>query len=125
MKSNFSLSPLTNEELQKKAPSIFSGQAYHKMSNRYATIPTIEVVDALRSAGFQPFQANQSMVRTADKTNFAKHSIRFRNTNLNIANTGDFFPEVSLINSFDGSSAFILNLAMMVVRCMNGLVVAD
>jgi hypothetical protein len=125
MNSNFNLRPLSNEEIQKVAPSVFSGQAYHKMSSRYATIPTIDVVDALRSAGFQPVKASQSMVRLEDKTNFAKHNIRFRSTNLNITDKGDFFPEVSLTNSFDGSSSYILNLAMMVVRCLNGLVVAD
>lgn len=125
MTSNFNLRPLNNEEIQKVAPSVFSGQAYHKMSDRYATIPTIDVIDAMRSAGFQPFQASQSMVRVADKFNFAKHAIRFRSTNLKVTETGDFFPEVSLINSFDGSSCYVLNLALMVVKCLNGLVVAD
>ena len=125
MTSNFNLRPLSDEEIQKVAPSVFSGQAYHKLSDRYSAIPTIGVVDALRSAGFQPVKARQSNVRIADKYNFAKHSIRFRSTNLDITTVGDFFPEVELTNSFDGSSSYILNLALLVVKCLNGLVVAD
>ena len=37
--------PLSNEMLRKKAPSIFATHPIDDVSNRYAFIPTISVVD--------------------------------------------------------------------------------
>jgi len=64
MQSN---TPLSNEQLLDKAPSIFAGQSFNKMSNRYAFVPTSVIVDGMRNAGFFPVFAQQSISRTADR----------------------------------------------------------
>lgn len=57
---------LTNEEIQRYAPSAFAGQPYHAMSDRYAFVPTSQVIDGMRSAGFEP----TSGVRTMENSTF-------------------------------------------------------
>ncbi|WP_253958218.1 DUF932 domain-containing protein, partial [Klebsiella pneumoniae] len=55
--------PLTNDELVKVVPSVFSEEKHNSRSDRYTYIPTITLLDKLREEGFQPFFACQSRVR--------------------------------------------------------------
>ncbi len=71
---------LSDAELMARAPSIFATQPYEKMSQRYTFIPTVAVIDRMRSEGFQPFQVMQSRTRIPGKQEFTKHLIRFRDT---------------------------------------------
>lgn len=59
--------PLTNDELVKVVPSVFSEEKHNSRSDRYTYIPTITLLDKLREEGFQPFFACQSRVRDEDK----------------------------------------------------------
>ena len=52
--------PLTNDELVKVVPSVFSEEKHNSRSDRYTYIPTITLLDKLREEGFQPFFACQS-----------------------------------------------------------------
>lgn len=117
--------PLSNEEIQRLAPSAFAGQPYHEMSDKYAFIPTATIIDKMRQEGFMPVMASQSTVKLADKRNFTKHMIRFRNVNSNLSKVGDSDLEQILINAHDGSSRYILMCGVFVLVCGNGLVVSD
>jgi len=44
--------PLTNDELAKYVPSIFTGDKHESRSERYTYIPTITLLDKLREEGF-------------------------------------------------------------------------
>jgi hypothetical protein len=116
---------LSNEEIQALAPSAFAGQPYQAMSDRYAFVPTSQVIDGMRSAGFNPVLASQSSSRIADKKNFTKHMIRFRANNSQLTNVGDSDLETVLINSHDGTSRYVLMLGVFRLVCSNGLIVAD
>ena len=48
------------------------------MSQRYTYIPTIEVINGMREAGFLPFRATQSGTRDTSRSEHTKHMIRFR-----------------------------------------------
>ncbi|WP_262390672.1 DUF945 domain-containing protein, partial [Klebsiella pneumoniae] len=65
--------PLTNDELVKVVPSVFSEEKHNSRSDRYTYIPTITLLDKLREEGFQPFFACQSRVRDEDKRGHTKH----------------------------------------------------
>jgi hypothetical protein len=116
--------PLTNEQVQRYAPSAFAGQAYERQSSRYAFVPTSLVIDGMRSAGFFPVKASQSRTRIAGKENFTKHMIRFRDQNATVTKLGDSVMELVLINSHDGTSAYDLSCGMFRLACLNGLMVA-
>ena len=117
--------PLTDEMIQRYAPSAFAGQAYEKQSDRYAFVPTSAVIDGMRNAGFFPVMACQSRTRVEGKQNFTKHMIRFRSSDSQAITVGDSLVETVLINSHDGTSAYDLSLGVFRLVCSNGMVVGD
>ena len=111
---------LTNDQLQRAVPSAFAECAHESRSDRYAYIPTIAVIEGLRSEGFIPVNAQQSKSRIEGKTEYTKHLIRFRREDqLDKAEAR----EVIVINSHDGSSAYKLSAGIFRLVCTNGLVV--
>ncbi|WP_239004263.1 DUF932 domain-containing protein, partial [Salmonella enterica] len=62
---------LTNDELMRCVPSVFSGEKHESRSDRYTYIPTITLLDNLRKEGFQPFFACQTRTRDAGKREHA------------------------------------------------------
>jgi hypothetical protein len=121
-KSVFNRGPLSEDELRQRAPSVFAVEAHASRSERYAYIPTIDVVRAMQREGFQPFAARQSRTRDASRSEFTKHMIRFRRPDMAVT-VGDVIPELVLVNSHDGTSSYQLTAGMFRVRCLNGLVV--
>ena len=117
--------PLTNEQIQKIAPSAFAGQAHGSRSDRYAFIPTVEIIDGLRDNGFVPVAVSQSLSRIAGKELFTKHQIRFRSVSESITVLGDTAVEAVLVNSHDGTSQYEISLGAFRLACLNGLMVAE
>ena len=119
--------PLTLDALRHFAPSAFATEAHESRSVRYTYIPTSEVIAGLMREGFQPFKATQSRSRIEGKYEFTKHMIRFRHPDsfAAIQRVGDSVPEVVLVNSHDGTSAYKLSAGLFRLVCSNGLMVAD
>jgi hypothetical protein len=96
------------------------------MSAKYTYVPTLSVIEAMIKAGFQPFSAVQSRTRIAGKGDFTKHMIRFRHQDVSQAlAVRDVIPEVVLINSHDGTSAYKLIAGLYRLVCSNGMMVSD
>ena len=114
---------LDNATLQRVAPSIFAAHPWERVSERYAFIPTIQVVDALRDEGFLPVKAMQSKTRIAGKGDFTKHMIRFRRQQDMEVEKGTELPEIVLVNSHDRSSSYQLSAGIFRLVCSNGMVV--
>lgn len=115
-------SPLSDDQIMRVAPSIFATEPHERMSDRYTEIPTINVLNALRSEGFMPFMVAQTKVRDPGRREFTKHMLRLRraeHVNVREAN------EVILINSHDGSSSYQMTAGVLRFVCMNGLVCGD
>ncbi len=119
--------PLTNEQIMRAAPSAFAVDKHESRSHRYAYIPTSEVIDGLRENGFVPMFAKQGRSRVPGKAEFTKHLIRFRHTGqaAGLRKVGDVFPEVILVNSHDGTSAYKIMAGLFRLVCLNGMVVSD
>ena len=133
---------MTNDQLMRVAPSIFAATAWEGVSDRYAFIPTIVVIEALREEGFVPVKANQSRTRIDGKREFTKHMIRFQHVDAQLdlaaaqrANPGHFFydhhgitapeiPQIVLVNSHDRSSGYQMCAGLYRLACSNGLMVA-
>src|SRR3954447_10685813 len=71
-------SPLLEEQMRIAAPSIFAPGKHASRSERYAYIPTIDVLRGLRTEGFEPFMVAQTKSRIEGKTEYTKHMIRMR-----------------------------------------------
>ena len=119
--------PLTNEQIMRLAPSAFAVEKHESRSERYAYIPTSEVIDGLRGNGFVPMFAKQGNSRVPGKADFTKHLIRFRHEGqaAGLRKVGDTYPEVILVNSHDGTSAYKIMAGLFRLVCLNGMVVAD
>src|SRR5271165_762963 len=117
--------PLTNEEINEVAPSAFAVEPWFAQSARYAFVPTSQVIDGMRNAGFLPYSATQSLSRIANKKFFTKHMIRFRPTNVTLAQVGDTAVEAILVNSHDGTSQYEISLGAFRLACLNGMMVAE
>ncbi|OYD60454.1 UNVERIFIED_ORG: uncharacterized protein DUF932 [Burkholderia sp. CF145] len=114
--------PLSNDEIAQVAPSILAQTAHESRSARYSYIPTINVLDALRKEGFQPFMVCQTRVRDDDRRAYTKHLVRMRHVG-DIA--GREANEIILLNSHDGSSSFQLVGGCFRFVCQNGMVCGD
>lgn len=132
------LNVMTNEQLNKVAPSIFATQPWGGVSDKYTFIPTIQIVDEMRKEGFMPVRASQSIVRTDGKQGFAKHMIRFQQIkdieaswsrpagHHFYARHGECEPEIAevvLVNSHDRASGFQLDGGIFRLACSNGLMI--
>lgn len=115
--------PLTEEELKASARSIFAVEKHASRSERFAPIPTIDVVRGLQKEGFFPVAAKQCTVREASRADFTKHLIRFRRfDNVEAYSVGDTVCEIILKNANDGTSAYDLMAGLFRIRCLNSLV---
>ncbi|MEZ2726810.1 DUF932 domain-containing protein [Pseudomonas putida] len=115
-------SPLSNDEIARVAPSIFAEEAHESRSDRYRYIPTVDVLEALRSEGFMPFMACQTRVRNSDKREHTKHMIRLRHANTIVAKEAN---EIILLNSHDGTSSYQMMGGCFRFVCANGLVLGE
>jgi hypothetical protein len=117
--------PLTLDQIAHYAPSAMATAPHASRSDRYTYIPTMNIIEGMMREGFQPFKASQSSSRIEGKEAFTKHMIRFRHQTSAALAVGDSVPEIVLINSHDGTSAYKLVAGVFRLVCSNGLVVAE
>lgn len=114
---------LSNEELRVRVPSIFATEAHESRSERFAPIPTIEVLDGLRAEGFDPFFAQQARTRIEGKAEFTKHMLRLRHRSIT-NDEGQAF-EIILVNANDGTSSYQMVPGFFRFVCANGLMCGE
>lgn len=112
---------LTNEQLYKAAPSLFTQGAAEHTSERYQPIATSDIINVLLQEGFYPTKATQSASRHEERKAFAKHMVRFRHRSYH-EKDGGLFPELVLVNSHDGMSSYRLMAGLYRQVCTNGMV---
>jgi Domain of unknown function (DUF932) len=117
-------SPMTIDAIRQYAPSVFAVSPHESRSARYTYIPTSAVLDGLLSEGFQPMRAIQSRSRIEGKAEFTKHMLRLRHQDA-VANSLGLFPEVIIVNSHDGTSAYKIFAGIFRKICSNGLVAGE
>lgn len=123
--SSNKLVALTDDQMRARAPSIFAAQPHESRSARYAYIPTVDVLSAMRREGFYPVQVMQSRSRIPGKAEYTKHQIRFNHESMVARAVGDSVAQVCLTNSHDGTSTYMLDLGLLRLICLNGMMVSD
>lgn len=116
--------PLSDDVIAKYAPSVLAEQAHDSRGERYAFISTKEVINGLRREGFQPFEVRQTRVRQEERRDYTKHLVRLRHPDAGVNANGDY-PEIVLVNSHDGTSAYRLLDGYFRYICSNGLICGD
>ena len=112
-------SPLDDTLLRTVAPSIFADAKHASRSDRYAYIPTCDVLSALRAEGFSPFYVCQTKTRDENKRDHAKHMVRLRHVDQITRGEAN---EIILLNSHDGSSSYQMLAGVFRFVCNNGMV---
>lgn len=116
--------PLGEDQMRAVAPSVFAEGKHASRSERYAYIPTIEILRGLHKEGFEPFMVAQGGSRVEGKTEFTKHMIRMRHAG-QLQQGRSEANEIILINSHDGGSSYQMLAGVFRFVCCNGLVVGD
>lgn len=114
--------PLTDDELMRFVPSVFSQEKHESRSARYTYIPTITLLDSLRREGFEPFFACQTRVRDPERREHTRHMLRLRRAG---QITGKQVPEIILLNSHDGTSSYQMLPGLFRQVCQNGLICGE
>lgn len=114
---------MTEDQIRAVAPSVFAVAKHESRSERFAPIPTIEILRGLAKEGFQVVGARQNVARIPGKADFTKHLLRIRRFggDLTPYKVGDTVCEMYLQNANDGTSAYNLDSALFRIACLNSL----
>ena len=119
-----SVNPLNNQELKELAPTLFTSEPHYEVSDKYHFIPTIEVIEQIKSHNWYPVSVSQADVRDEAKDGYQQHCVRFRHFE-NLLNPQDNAVELLLFNSHDRTNSFSISAGIYRFVCANGLVVSD
>jgi hypothetical protein len=119
-----SVNPLNNQELKELAPTLFTSEPHYEVSDKYHFIPTIEVIEQIKSHNWYPVSVSQADVRDEEKQGYQQHCVRFRHFE-DLLNPQDNAVELLLFNSHDRSKSFSISAGIYRFVCANGLVVSD
>jgi len=105
--------------------SVFTKTPFGNMSKKYVHIPTDNVISDMEKLGWVVTESKE--VKARKKKGYQKHIVKFYHPDLLIKgeNGDDTFPQILMINSHDGSTAFQFRVGLYRIVCTNGLVVAD
>lgn len=120
----FNPAGLSDDQVALMAPSAFAAEAHASRSARYTYIPTSAVIAGMRQEGYVPTFASQSRSRDDSKLAFTKHLVRFRLADSAPTLLG-LYPEIILVNSHDGTSAYQLYSGVFRLVCLNGLMTGE
>lgn len=119
------LSPIKEigtDEMKKLCPAIFAVKPAPGVSKKYQFVPTIDVINDIKSMGWIPVEV--ASVKSRSKAiGKGKHMIKFEHPDFETKDNERI--QILLINSHDGSTNFQLSIGVFRLVCSNGLVVKD
>lgn len=115
---------LSQEQIKKIAPSVFTAQGADSTSEKYSHIPTNRIIDDMALLGWNVVDAKE--VKARKQIGYQKHLVVFRNDEIVIdGDDGDtVYPQILLTNSHDGKNAFTFTAGLFRMVCENGLVIS-
>jgi hypothetical protein len=120
--SNFKATPLSDEALRTRAPSIFASGPMMGVSHRYAFVPTAEILTGLRDLHWVPVEVEEQRIRQEARRGFQKHLIRLR-LESQMETLDEWNVELVVVNSHDAGCAYQLHAGIYRRICSNGLVI--
>ena len=116
--------PLSNAELLRLAPALFTEEPHFEVSEKYHFIPTIEVINEIKRNNWYPVNVSEAKVRDEEKEGYQQHLVRFRHFE-DLLHPQENAVELLLFNSHDRSKSFSISAGIYRFVCSNGLVIAD
>jgi len=122
--SNFKATPLSDEALRTRAPSIFASGPMIGVSQKYTFVPTSEILTGLRDLNWVPVEVEEQRIRQEARRGFQKHLIRLR-LESQMATLDEWNVELVVVNSHDAGCAYQLHAGIYRRICSNGLVISS
>lgn len=118
---------MTEAQIRYYAPSVYAEKPADHTSHKYKFIPTVQVLDVLKGAGWQVVAASEQRVRTSSKVGYQKHMLRLRHESMvgRLLKVDEMFPEMGLVNSHDGTSSYIFEAGLHRCFCDNQCYVSE
>jgi hypothetical protein len=121
---NVNNTALSTERIQQLAPAVFSHTKAERLTERYASLNTSELMPVMADYGYFPMQAAQKKSRKGE-TQHSSHMLSFAKTYHTEEVIGAVRPEIILYNSHDGTSSVRLFAGCFRFICSNGIVAGD
>jgi len=99
-------------------------QAHPKMSPKYKTVQTNLIAQKFKDMGFVVDSISRKKSRGGG-VGFGKHMVKLSHPELLSTNHNDVKLQLIITNSFDGSSAFSIQLGFFRFVCSNGMIVGE
>lgn len=116
---------LSTEALAQRAPAVFADTKADRLTNRYQSLRTADLMPILADYGYFPTQAAQKRSRKAGGlTEHSAHMLAFSNAH-DVDTVSDIRPEIILYNSHDGTSSVKLFAGAYRFICSNGIVAGE
>jgi hypothetical protein len=120
----YSDTPLSEDELRDRVPSIFTTVAHPDKSTKFQPVPTIQAVRALYDEGFRVYGGGESLTRKRFNRPYVKHMLKFRQHDAGpLHRVGDSQLEVVMVNANNGTSSYRLEAGVFRLACLNGMIV--
>ncbi len=113
---NVNNSALSTERIQQLAPAAFSTTKADRLTDRYVSLNTSDIITVMQDYGYAPVQAAQKRSRKNDPAHSA-HMLAFAKTWDIDFGTEDIRPEIILYNSHDGTGSVKLFESCCGRRC--------
>ena len=119
--------PLTLAEIKTHCPAAFHNAPKPGRSERYVHLPTSQLITRMMDNGYGVSRAQQKHTRAEEDMATTRHLLAFRplDTFSQPVIAGAATPEVLLVSSHDGTTAFGLFVGMFVFVCANGLMAGE
>jgi len=101
-------------------------QAHPKMSARYKTVQTNLIAQKFKDLGFIVDGVYHRRSRVANRAGYGRHMVKLSHPELlKTTDHNDVKMQLIVTNSFDGSSAFKIQLGFFRFVCANGMIVGE
>ena len=121
---NVNNSALSTERIQQLAPAAFSTTKADRLTDRYVSLNTSDIITVMQDYGYAPVQAAQKRSRKNNPAH-SGHMVAFAKQWDIDFGTADIRPEIILYNSHDGTGSVRLFAGCFRFICDNGLIAGD
>jgi len=115
---------LSIDTINSLAPAVFAKTKHERLTDRYVSLHTSDLIPVLQDYGYEPVQAAQKRSHKNNNTEHAAHMLAFANPHYDDGTDG-VRPEIILYNSHDGTGSIKLFAGAFRFICSNGIVAGE
>jgi hypothetical protein len=115
---------LSKERIAQLAPAVYSTTKAGRLTDRYVSLHTSDIIPVLADYNYEPVQAAQKRSRMVDAVDHASHMVAFAKPATDDESAG-IRPEIILYNSHDGTGSVKLFAGCFRFICSNGIIAGN